>query len=396
MALRKIANDIYSVGVIDWDRRLFDELIPLPDGTSYNSFLVKDKDEALLIDTVDPSKIDLLLQHISECGVKKINYIIAHHAEQDHSGSIGDILERYPDCRIITNKKCKELLIDELHLAEEHFIEIADGDSFDFGQKKFCFIFTPWVHWPETFVTYLPDDQILFTCDFFGSHMATDRLWATGDLLNYRSAKRYYAEIMMPFRKNIQNHLKKLQNHPIKMIAPSHGPLYDKPNFIMDAYHNWISDEVKNEVIVPYVSMHGNTEKAVHYLVEQFIERNIQVTPYNLVKTDIGELAMSLVDCATVIIASPTVLTGPHPLVVYVTYLCNVLRPKIKYAGIVGLFGWGSRIEEEISKLLKNLKVELLPTVLIKSNPNRDDYNHLKQLVNLIEEKHRNLFEQND
>ncbi len=391
MPIRQLTEDVYLVGSIDWDRRLFDELIPLPNGTSYNSYLVKNKDDALLIDTVDPAKKEELFQNLKEAKVEKISYIIAQHAEQDHAGCIKDVLKKYPGCRVITNKKCKGLLIDELHLEDKDFYEIEDGEIFQFGNKKYQFIFAPWVHWPETFLTYLPEERILFTCDFFGSHLATSELWARDDSYLYRAAKRYYAEIMMPFRKNINNHLEKLKNISIKIIAPSHGPVYQNPEYILKAYHEWVSDNVKDEVIIPYISMHGSTQKMVSYLVEQLMKRNIKVTPYHLIYNDLGELAMALVDVATIILASPTVLTGPHPQVVYAAYLCNILKPKARYAGIIGSFGWGSKMEQDILHLLKNLKVELLPTVMVKSNPRKEDFVKLNQLADTIAKNHSGL-----
>lgn len=391
MTVREIAEDIYFIGTIDWDRRLFDELIPLPDGTSYNSYLIKNNEEALLIDTVDPSKKDEFFQNIEEAQVEKINYLIAQHAEQDHAGCIKEVLDKFPGCKVITNQKCKDLLIGELHLEEEDFYEIKDREIFNFGRFKFQFIFAPWVHWPETFLTYLPDQEILFTCDFFGSHLATSSLWASNDNHNYRAAKRYYAEIMMPFRKNIKNHLKMLEEIAIKIIAPSHGPIYQNPSYIFKAYQEWVSDVVKDEVIIPYVSMHGSTQTMVNYLVKQLMKRNIKVTPYHLIKTDLGELAMALVEAATVILASPTVLTGPHPQIVYAAYLCSVLKPKTRFLGIIGSFGWGSKMEEDLLQLLGNLKVELLPSVITKSFPRREDFLKLDDLADQIIIRHQKL-----
>lgn len=391
MAIKKLIKDIYFVGSIDWDRRIFDELIPLPDGTSYNSYLIKDDDNAILIDTVDPTKKEELFHNLREAKVEKISYIIAHHAEQDHAGCIKNILQEYPGCQVITNKKCKNLLIDELHLEEKDFYEIEDGQVFQFGKRKFQFIFTPWVHWPETFLTYLPEERILFTCDFLGSHLATSRLWSEDNANVYHAAKRYYAEIMMPFRHMIKNYLDKLEKIPLEIIAPSHGPIYKKPKFILDAYRDWVSDNVSNEVIIPYVSMHGSTEKMVYYLMEQLTNRDIEVTPYNLTYTDIGKLAESLVDVATIILASPTVLTGPHPQVVYAAYLCNALRPKAKYVGFIGSYGWGSKAEKDIIQLLGNLKADFLPTVMVKSNPRKEDFVKLDQLANEIAKNHSSL-----
>lgn len=391
MAVKEISKNVYSIGIIDWNRRLFDELIPLPDGTSYNSYLLKNQKEALLIDTADPSKMEEFLQNIEEAEVEKISYIIAQHAEQDHSGSIGKVLNRFPGCKVIANRKCIDLLKDELHLNEEDFIEIKDNEIFHFADFEIQFIFAPWVHWPETFISYLPKEKILFTCDLFGSHLASSELWSQDNIKNYLAAKRYYAEIMMPFRNNIQNHFLKIKEIDIDIIAPSHGPIYKNPDFILKNYQEWISDSVKDEVIIPYVSMHGSTEAMVKYLVEQLIKKGKKVTPYHLTNTDIGELAMALVDAATVILASPTVLTGPHPQIVYAAYLCKLLRPKTRFAGIIGSFGWGSKMEQDILQIIGNLKVELLPTVIARSHPRAEDFKKLDLLVEQIILKHQTL-----
>ena len=391
MAIQEIKSEIYFVGAIDWDRRLFDELIPLPDGTSYNSFLIKGSEKTALIDTVDPNKEDVLIDNLKRPNVKNIDYIIANHAEQDHSGTISKILELFPNVQVITNPKCKTMLMDFLLIPEEKFIMVNDGDTISLGDKTLKFIIAPWVHWPETMLTYLIEDKILFPCDLFGSHFATSDLFVKDEGKIYESAKRYYAEIMMPFRNNIKKHIEKINNLDIEIIAPSHGPIYNKPEFIIDAYKEWISDNVKNEVIIPYISMHGSVEKMVNYLVNSLIEKGVTVKPFNLSKTDIGELAISLVDAATIVVASPTVLVGPHPAVVSAVYIANALRPTTKFASIIGSYGWGGRMIEQISGMLTNLKIELLSTLLIKGHPKEDDFKSLEKLANEILEKHKGL-----
>ncbi|MBC8525253.1 MAG: FprA family A-type flavoprotein [Candidatus Cloacimonetes bacterium] len=391
MAIRKIKSVVFSVGAIDWDRRLFDELIPLPDGTSYNSYLIKGSEKTALIDTVDPHKENELINNLQKLNVQKIDYVIANHAEQDHSGTIPKILELYPNAKVVTNQKCKNMLMDLMLISEEKFIVVNDGDTISLGDRNLKFILAPWVHWPETMLTYLIEDKILFTCDLFGSHLATSDLFVKDEAKVYESAKRYYAEIMMPFRNNIKKHIEKISNLNIEIIAPSHGPIYNKPEFIINAYKDWISDDVKNEVIIPYVSMHGSVEKMVNYFIDALIERGITVKPFNLTKTDIGELAISLVDVATIVIASPTVLVGPHPAIVSAVYLANALRPKVKFASIIGSYGWGGRMIEQISGMLTNLKVELLSNVLVKGCPKKEDFNLLEKLADEISEKHKGL-----
>lgn len=387
MKIRKVREDIYWMGAVDWDRRLFDSLIPLPDGTSYNAYLIQGSEKTALLDTVDPPMADLLMFQLES--VPRIDYIIAHHAEQDHSGAIPQVLGKYRNARVVTTPKGKGMLMDHLLIPEGKFITVEDGETLSLGDKTLEFIHTPWVHWPETMVTYLPEERILFSCDFFGSHLATSDLYVTDEARVYEAAKRYYAEIMMPFRKVIRKNLEKIGDRAIDLIAPSHGPIYDRPAFIVDAYRDWTSEEPKNVVVLPYISMHGSTAKMVEYLVSALAERGVTVHQFNLAVTDIGKLAITLVDAATIVIGTPTVHVGPHPNVVYAAYLANALRPKLKFASIIGSYGWSSKAIEQIAGLIPNLQVEILDPVLCQGYPKEADFKALDNLAATIADKHR-------
>jgi flavorubredoxin len=389
MSVRSLKKGIYYVGAIDWDRRLFDQLIPLPEGTTYNSYLVLGSEKTALVDSVDKSKEQEMLRNLKRLSIDRLDYIVSNHAEQDHSEGIVTLLEMYPEAKVVTNPKCKGFLIDLLLIPEEKFVEVNEGDTLSLGDRTLEFIMAPWVHWPETMLTYLREDKVLFPCDLFGSHLASSDLFAIDEARVYPSAKRYYAQIMMPFRSQIVKHMEKLKDKEIDMIAPSHGPVYNKPEFILNAYRDWISDKVKNEVVLPFVSMHGSTKKMVDHLINLLMDRGISVQPFNLVKCDMGELAMSLVDTATLVIATPTVLVGPHPAAVYATYLVNALRPKTRFASIIGSFGWGGRAVEQITGMLGNLKAEILEPVVKKGHPREDVYTELERLADEILEKHK-------
>lgn len=389
MKPRELKANIYWVGAVDWDRRLFDELIPLPDGTSYNAYLVKGSEKTALIDTVDPPMASVLIDNLNQLGVKNIDYVIANHAEQDHSGALPQILKLYPNAVVVATPKCKNLLKELLLIPESKIITVEDGGTLSLGDKTLEFIHAPWVHWPETMLTYLREDKILFTCDFFGSHLATSDLYVTDEATVYEAAKRYYAEIMMPFKTVIQKNLEKIKDVQMDVIAPSHGSLYDKPGFILEAYKDWVYAPPKNIVVLPYISMHGSTKEMVRHFVSALVERGITVKQFNLAETDIGKLAIALVDAATIVIGSPTVLVGPHPNVVYAVYLANALRPKLKFASIIGSYGWGGKIVEQITRMLSNLKVELLEPVVIKGFPKEQDFGALDRLADEILNKHK-------
>ncbi len=391
MTMPKIKSNIYCVGAKDYDRRLFDDLIPLPDGTSYNAYLVIGSEKTALIDAVDGAKFYVLQENLKKAKVKTIDYIVSNHSEQDHSESIAKLIEIYPKAKVVTNPKGKDHLMVHLHIPEDKFIVKDDGETLSLGDKTLQFFNIPWVHWPETMMTLAQEDKIIFTCDLFGTHLAQSETFVVDEAKTFSSAKRYYAEIMMPFRKLIRKHIKKLEEIDFDMIAPSHGPVHQNPDFIINAYKDWISDDVKNEVVIPYVSMHHSVKEMVEYLTAALVERGIVVKPFNLTVTDIGELAMALVDTATIVIGSPAVLTGAHPSAVLATYLANALRPKAKFATVIGSYGWKSQMTEQIVGMLTRIRPELLEPVVIRGKMTDEGRKSLDKLADTILAKHKEL-----
>lgn len=390
MIPKEIAPGVYAVGAVDWERRLFDGLIPLPQGTSYNSYLVRGSGGTVLLDTVDPSKREVLLENLRGLGVKELDYVVVHHAEQDHSGSLPAVLEEYPEAKVLAHPKGKELLQLLLHVPGERVRVVGDGEILSLGDKTLQFLHAPWVHWPDTMLTYLKEERILFTCDFLGSHLATSAPRAD-EVEVYPAAKRYYAEIMMPFRSQVRKNLERVRELEVKLIAPSHGPLHPNPEFILRAYEDWSSDAVKNEVVLPYLSMHGSVKRMVEHLTEALVRRGITVKPFDLTVTDVGELAMALVDAATLLAGCPTVLGGPHPVVLHVAQLVAALRPKLRFFGVVGSYGWGGRTVEVLSEVLSRTGAEALPPVMIKGYPSEKDLKALEELAELVAARHRGL-----
>ena len=390
MKARSIGSGVHLLAAIDWDRRLFDALIPLPDGTSYNAYLVQGSEATALLDTVEPSLAEVLLEQLRD--VPRLDYVVAHHAEQDHSGTLPRVLAKYPEAKVLCSPKCKGMLVDHVGLDPERIREVADGATLGLGGKTLEFVHTPWQHWPETIVTYLREEKILFSCDLFGSHLATTELYPD-DALLYEPAKRYYAEIMMPFRTIIQRNLDKLDRYETRIIAPSHGPLFRRPEFIRSAYRDWVAGPVRNTVVLPYVTMHDSTKRMVDHLIAGLVERGVDVARFNMATADLGKVAVALVDAATIVLGTPTVLTGPHPAIAYLAFLVNSLRPKAKYVSVVGSFGWGGKTVEQLTAMLGNLKVEMLPAVLAKGLPKAEDYAALDGLADAVAARHRELAE---
>ncbi|WP_457570357.1 FprA family A-type flavoprotein [Desulfurobacterium sp.] len=391
MAAKEIKKGIYWVGAIDWDRVLFDELVALPEGTSYNAYLVMGSEKVALIDTVEPYKKEELFENLEELGVDRIDYIISNHAEQDHSGSIPYVLERFPNAKVVTNAKCKGMLQDFFSLPDEVFKIISDRETLSLGDKTLQFFMAPWVHWPETMFTYAVEDKVLFPCDFLGSHIATSELFDTTDENRakvYLETKRYYAEIMMPFRNFIKKHLALIDELSPEIIAPSHGVVIKETEFILNAYKEWVSDDVKPLVLIPFVSMHESTRIMVEFLTRELAKRGVRVRPYNLITADLSNIAMDLVDAAAVVFASPAVLAGAHPSVIGFAYLMNGLRPKTRFLSLIGSYGWsGTVVEKHVKGVLSAVKGEWIDSVLVKGTPKENDFKKLEILAEVLSEK---------
>lgn len=389
MKFQEIKNNIFYCGLNDCDRRIFDELIPLEHGTSYNSYLIKGSEKTAIIDTMYPPKTKEYLKRLSENQVGKVDYIIANHGEQDHSGSIPALLEKYPNAIVVTNPKVAENIKSMLFVPEEKIKVISDGEELSLGDKTLKFIFAPGVHWPDTMFTYAKEDNMIFTCDFLGAHYTFSDVFAQESKELENSAKRYYAEIMMPFRMMCKKYTQMLKNMNVDMILPSHGPVHKNPNYILNLYEDWTADTPKNLVVLPYVSMYESTKDMVDYLSEKLESKGIKTFKFDIVDDDLGDLAMSLVDAATIVMGTSMVLAGPHPMAVNVAYLAAVLRPKAKFASLIGSYGWGGNLFGLIGDLLKPLKLDLIEPLQVKGKPKAEDYQKLDEMAQKIFEKHQ-------
>ncbi|MHA2494413.1 MAG: FprA family A-type flavoprotein [Candidatus Hodarchaeales archaeon] len=388
MKPREIRTGIYWVGAIDWNRRLVDSLTPVPEGTSYNAYLIHSDDKTVLLDTVDRRKEQVLLARLEQ--VPTIDYIVIHHAELCHSGSLPAILEKYPKAKVLTTDRAKKILIDHLRLGKEQIQTVSDGETLSLGRRTLKFIHTRFVHWPETMVTYVPEEKLLFTCDLFAAHIATSNLYAGDDYHVYQAAKRYYAEILMHYRNPmVQRVLEKLNSLNIDFIAPGHGPIYDEPTKIQEIYNDWVFSKPKNLVFLPYISMYGSTKIMVDYFIEVLLERGIRVHALNLEEEqDLGKLAVALVDPATIVLATPTTMGGPHPFHVALLYLISILKPKARLLSLIGSYGWARIINKTFGEMTAKLNIEILDPVLSKGPPEKEDFQALDKLVASIAKKH--------
>lgn len=381
-----LVENVYYVGVKDRDRRLFDSLIPLPQGTTYNAFLIKDKKTAL-IDTVNPGFEQELKQRINQIQpIDTIDYIIMNHAEPDHAGAIPYILTKNMKAKLVATKRGAEAAKVYFKVPEERIHVVSDGDTISLGAKTLRFIEAPMLHWPETMFTYLEEDKILFPCDFLGLHTAygfyDDEV---PELLQY--AQRYFGEIMMPYRAMGKRGMDKIRDLEIAMIAPSHGPVHRNPEPILKAYEKWTKGETLEKVIIVYVTMWRSTEKMVQQLVETLEEEGIEAPVYNLTTADIGDIAKDLVDSRGIVLGTPTVLNRMHPLAVYAAHLVKVLNPPAKYGVVLTSYGWGKGALTHASEVLGPTGLEVVGALEINGPPSNEDYNSIREIGRTLAKK---------
>lgn len=388
--MKKITDKIFYLGLNDENRDFFDELLPLEHGTSYNSYFIEGSEASALIDGMYFKKADEYFTQLEEANITKIDYIVANHGEQDHTGIYPQLLKKFPNAVIVTNSVCKTNLINMLDISEDRIKVIQNNEELSLGDKTLKFILAPGVHWPDTMFTYLIEDNYLFTCDFMGSHYVLDDIFAKPSKDLERAAKKYYAEIMMPFRALCKKYITCIENINPKAILPSHGPIYNEPKYIIDLYKEWTSDECKNFVLMPYVSMYNNSKTMIDYVASKLEENGIECIKYDLIRGNIADLAVYLVDAKTIILGCSMVLANPHPAAFNTAYLLSLVKPKTQNVSILASYGWGGKLIEPICELLSKLNANLIEPVLIKGKPKKDDYKILDEYTKKIVDIHKN------
>ncbi len=376
----EISKGVYWVGARDWDRRLFDALIPLPQGTTYNAYLIKGRRKSALVDTVNPGFERELEERIGQLmDPQQLDYLIMNHAEPDHAGAVPHILALSAKARLVTTEKGAKMAQVYYGVPEERITIVKEGDTIDLGGKTLSFIDAPWQHWPETMFTYLAENKVLFPCDFLGFHTAYG--FYDDEVEEFVPfAQRYFGEIMMPFRKMGQKALEKIEGLDVQLIAPSHGPIHRHPKRILDLYRQWTAGETREKAVVVYVTMWQSTEAMVEAMVESLLAEGLEVSLHNLVYADLGDVARDLVDSRAIVLGTPTVLGGMHPLAIYAAHLVKALRPPLQYGAVLSSYGWGGGAVKQAAEILEPTKIEVVGAVEINGPPTDEVYGQIADL----------------
>jgi len=340
-----VSNRVYYIGTNDRKKSLFENNWPLPFGVSYNSYLIADQKSAL-IDTLEFGSKDDYLEVIEAIlNGKDLDYLIVNHMEPDHSSMIGWVQKRYPSVKIVTNNKAFKMLNAFYGVKSESIYEVKDGDVLDLGYHKLKFVMTPWVHWPETMMSYDTTDGILFSCDAFGSFGTLDG-GIFDDEINFSfyedEMRRYYSNIVGKYSHMVQKAFAKLSGTDIRCIAPSHGPVWrSNPSKALELYNKWSLHESEEGVVIVFASMYGNTERMADYVARLISERGVKnIRIYDVSKTHVSFILNDIWRYKSVILGSSAYNSGMHPMMLHLCNELEVLNPKFKNFALFGSFSW--------------------------------------------------------
>jgi len=382
----KIVDKIYWVGMNDRETPLFESIWPLPNGVSYNSYLILDRKVALL-DTVKKISAPNYLTQLKRLlpAGKQIDYLIVHHLEPDHSGAIPMLLELFPQLKIFGTKKAAEFL-GNLYDIRDNVEVVADGDELDLGEKKLKFVTTPMVHWPETMMSYEPKNKILFSGDAFGGFGSLDGgiFDDTVDIEYYESEiLRYFSNIVGKFSSMVQKAIAKLKDLEISIVASTHGPIWrSKPDRIIELYDRWSRHEPEEGVVVAYGSMYGNSEKMMEAIVRSVMHEGLStVRVHNVSNSHNSFIIRDVWKYKGLILGSPTYDAKSLP---QMESLIGLLADKMlrnKCVGVFGSYGWSGGGVKSLRDFVTQAGLQLVePIIEARFAPNQEQFEQCTEL----------------
>ncbi len=358
----QISPDIYWVGAIEWNERYIHGF-SMPYGSTTNAYLIMDE-QITLIDTCMPGFEDELLERVADVvDPAKIDIIISNHSEKDHAGGLARVLEAAPNAKIVTSDP-KGLAILKTYVGEDRtFLPMKNGEDLCIGSRTLRFIHTPMVHWPDNMVTYSELDRILFSNDAFGQFFATSQRFAdevdTGTLM--ACAKKYFANIIMPFAKQTAKAVAAVRQLDLRMIAPAHGLIWRGPDIerILEAYEQWCTLRPNGSAVVVYATMYGSTARMAQTIAEAFMAAGVSVRLYDVHVSDISDIMTQVMDAEYVAVGSATHNgTVLPPLGQFLTYLKG-LAPKGRTGVAFGSYGWMAAAPKEIADVMAGAGFQL-------------------------------------
>ncbi len=358
-----ISDGIYYLGVNDRRKNLFENNWPLPKGVSYNSYLIKDN-KNLLVDTIETGSNDNYLDNIERIlEGAPLDYLVINHMEPDHSGLIGQVLAKYPSAKVIGNAQTRKVLSHYFNIPDSSFLPVKDGDTLELGEHVLSFHLIPWVHWPETMVTYEQKSATLFSCDAFGGFGTLDggifddqndfEADYKGEML------RYYSNIVGKYSNMVQRALEKLQGIKINVIAPSHGLVWRKdPGKVVGLYDKWSRCIPEEGVVIAYASMYGNTEQMADFIGKELGAKGIPVRIHDVSKSHVSYILQDIWKYKGLILGTCAYNTKMHPMMEHLCNEISLVSPKNKVLSVFGSSTWNGAGIKDLLKYAPEMGME--------------------------------------
>ncbi|WP_432822685.1 FprA family A-type flavoprotein [Trichloromonas sp.] len=363
IGITEIAPEVYWLGAKHPELRDFDELFPTSNGSTYNAYLVRGREKVALIDTVKaPFTKDYLDRVASLVPLEQIDLLVVNHTEPDHCGALGALLERNPNIEIYCTKPAENFL-KQLYDIPMKTRVVAEGQELDLGGKTLRFLLAPNLHWPDTMFTYLPEQQLLFSCDAFGAHFCGDSLFDdevpdfSSDFIGY------YDAIMRPFKEKIREAVAKVEGLDIQVICPSHGPLRRRdPKSVIASYRTLSAappETGRKRALLLTLSPHGNTRNMAAAVRAGMESRGVEVVELAIYGTPAGTIRDELECADALVIGTPTINRDAPPQVWQALSLVSTVTPKGRIGAVFGSYGWSGEAVKLIEERLVGLKYTL-------------------------------------
>jgi len=381
----KVAEGIYWVGAIDWNLRNFHGYLTQR-GSTYNAYLIVDE-KITLIDTVKYYLTSEMMERISSViDPARIDYVISNHVEMDHSGALPEVMKIAKNATLFASPK-GETGLREHYQQPWNFKAMESGTVLNLGKRNLHFILTPMVHWPDNMVAYMPEEKILFSNDAFGQHLASSERFDDEYPLDISmlEARKYFANIVLPYSKQVQKVLVGMQDLDIKIIANSHGIIWrSHVDQILKGYQSWASNETRKKALVIYDSMWGSTESMALAIQDAFENKGFTTSLMSLQHHHISDIMTEVIDAEYICVGSPTLNGRMLPTMsAFLTYLTG-LAPKNRKAIVFGSYGWGPKQIEDMSGILTDAGFEVIKTEKHKYVPAAEDLAGLKERISSL------------
>ncbi len=388
MALQAIGNNVYEVGAAHPERLLYGDLLPLTDGTTYNSYMVVGENSSALIDTVPMVKNKVLIKNIKDSELLDPDFIVMLRGQEDYAEPLPKLLYNFPNAKVVCSSQLKAAILEQVDLSESVFVILEDGDKLDLGGKTLHFHMDAFEDEVLLHSVYLEEEKLLFSGFVFSAHYSDENVFASFGSEEVIAAKRYFATQIMHISEDIRKFVDYWASQELRLVAPAHGPVWQDPKFIIQLYKTWIEEMVNTDIVIAYVSLYSHTRELVEKLLFGLVRkgfsvilRDIAEKPSSLL-TESTEVLLDLVHASTLIIASSTSLREPHPAASYLAMLVNMMKPKTALYGFAGSKVGVSHTAERLGSLLQLPNAKRLDDLFVEGKIDAAEQEVIDQYVN--------------